>query len=127
MVPGTWTPSTTLTDQWCASGAAISGATKSTLTQGTGQVGKTITVKVTGTKAGYLMVARISVAMAAVTYPTPPKSDGSCPGWGPIKGNADSMIYHVPGGQYDDVNKPRSAPDGVVRGGGQVSEVQALR
>jgi hypothetical protein len=27
-------------------------------------------------------------------------SSGECPSWAPIKGNADSMIFHVPGGRW---------------------------
>lgn len=30
----------------------------------------------------------------------------SCPAWAPIKGNANSGIYHVPGGQYYAATKP---------------------
>ena len=29
-----------------------------------------------------------------------PYSDGECPSWAPVKGNANSGIYHVPGGRY---------------------------
>lgn len=29
-----------------------------------------------------------------------PYSDGECPSWAPIKGNANSGIYHLPGGRY---------------------------
>lgn len=36
----------------------------------------------------------------------PPVSEYDCPASHPIKGNANSMIYHVPGGQYYGVTKP---------------------
>jgi len=50
---GTWTAGTKLTYQWYAAGKAVKGATKSTLKLAKAQVGKKITVKVTGKKAGY--------------------------------------------------------------------------
>jgi len=37
---------------------------------------------------------------------TSPISDYDCPSWAPIKGNADSMIYHLPGQRFYDVTKP---------------------
>lgn len=36
----------------------------------------------------------------------PPVSEWDCPVRAPIKGNADSMIYHVPDGAYYDITKP---------------------
>lgn len=104
---GTWSSGTTFTYQWYASGKAIRGATSSTLRLGTAHVGKTIKVKVTGRKSGYPTVSRTSTATAKVTYPsrTAPRSDGSCPSWAPIKGNADSGIYHVPGQRFYKVTK----------------------
>lgn len=107
-VPGTaWSSGTSFSYQWYASGAAISGATGATLKLGTAHVGKTISVRVTGTKSGYPSVARTSRATAAVSYPlaTSPIGDGNCPSWAPIKGNANSGIYHVPGGRYYNVTK----------------------
>jgi hypothetical protein len=51
--PGTWGPSgVRLAYQWLANGAAISGATGSTLVLGTGEYGKTVTVEVTGYAPG---------------------------------------------------------------------------
>lgn len=104
---GTWSSGTTFTYQWYAGGTAIKGATGSTFKVGTAQLGRTIKVKVTGRKSGYPTVSRTSTATAAVTYPlvAPPRSDGSCPSWAPIKGNADSGIYHVPGQRFYKVTK----------------------
>lgn len=105
---GTWSSGTTFTYQWYANGAAISGATKSTLTLSASRAGKTITVKVTGKKSGYPTVSRTSKATAAVTYPsrTAPVDSWNCPSWAPIKGNANSGIYHVPGGGSYTRTKP---------------------
>src|SRR5215203_551215 len=36
----------------------------------------------------------------------PPISENNCPASHPIKGNGESGIYHVPGGQYYDVTNP---------------------
>ena len=37
---------------------------------------------------------------------TSPISEYDCPSWAPIKGNANSMIYHLPRNRYYDVTKP---------------------
>lgn len=64
--PGGWTTGTTLTYRWFAGGTAVSGATAKTFTVRAAQVGKKITVKVTGTKAGYTSATKTSAATAAV-------------------------------------------------------------
>lgn len=110
---GSWTAGTAHAFQWYANGRAISGATGSTLRLGNAQAGTRITVKVTGSKAGYVAAARTSPATGPVaattttTYPdrTAPVSR-TCPSWAPIKGNASSMIYHVPGGRSYNVTVP---------------------
>lgn len=49
---------------------------------------------------------------AATGYATPsvrtirPASSFACPSWAPIKGNASSGIYHVPGGRYYNATNP---------------------
>lgn len=107
-VPGAWTSGTTFAYQWLANGATIAGATGSTLTVTAAMVGKKLTVRVTGSKAGHVTVARTSAATAAARYPgrTAPISEWNCPSYAPIKGNASSMIYHMPGGAYYDRTKP---------------------
>ncbi len=69
-----------------------------------------ITVRVTGTKSGYISAARTSARTAAVVYPgrTTPISTWNCPAWAPIKGNAQSMIYHVRSGAYYAKTKPEA-------------------
>ncbi|WP_308287726.1 carboxypeptidase regulatory-like domain-containing protein [Cryobacterium sp. 1639] len=65
---GTWAPATvTVTYQWLRSGAAISGATASAYKLTAADAGKTLSVKVTGTKTGFTTVAKTSTATAAVT------------------------------------------------------------
>lgn len=74
---GTWVPSkVALAYQWYASGKAISGATKPTFALTASQYNTAITVKITGTKAGYATVTKTSAATAKVaagtlTAPTP--------------------------------------------------------
>jgi len=63
---GAWDPGVTLTHQWAADGTDISGATGTTYDPVAGDVGKTITVKVTGAKPGYTTVTRTSDPTAAV-------------------------------------------------------------
>lgn len=67
---GSWTSGTKLAYQWKANGAAIKGATGSTFTLGSAQIGKTITVTVTGTKSGYKPTAKTSKATAKVAAKT---------------------------------------------------------
>jgi len=75
--PGTWGPApVTLAYQWFRSGVAITGATASTYVQTSADLGKTMTVRVTGSKTGYTTVAKTSAATVAVvagtlTAPTP--------------------------------------------------------
>jgi hypothetical protein len=73
---GTWTTGTTLKYQWYASGAAISGATAKTFAATSAQLGKTVTVKVTGALAGYTSVSKssaatVKVAAGTLVAPTP--------------------------------------------------------
>lgn len=64
---GTWAPApVTLSHQWLRNGVAISGATSSTYKLTSTDKGKRISVRVTGTKAGYTPLARTSTATAAI-------------------------------------------------------------
>jgi len=66
-VPGVWGPApVTLTYQWKANGLVITGGTAATYVPVTGDVGKTITVTVTGSKIGYTTASQTSAATAAV-------------------------------------------------------------
>jgi uncharacterized protein YkwD len=64
---GTWTSGTTLKRQWYANGVAIRGATGASYKVTSGTVGKTITVKVTGSKSGYATVTKTSAGTKKVT------------------------------------------------------------
>ena len=55
-----WSPSASFKYQWYSNGTAIAGATKSTYTPTRWQAGTRITVKVTGSRSGYLTVAKTS-------------------------------------------------------------------
>ncbi|WP_353951886.1 carboxypeptidase regulatory-like domain-containing protein [Knoellia sp. S7-12] len=66
-VPGTWGPApVTLAFQWFRSGVAITGATASTYALTTTDKGKTLTVRVTGSKTGYTSVAKTSAATTTI-------------------------------------------------------------
>ena len=73
--PGTWGPApVALAYQWKANGVAIAGATASTYKPASTVVGKTLTVTVTGTKAGYTTAAKssaVTVKVAAGTLSAP--------------------------------------------------------
>lgn len=62
---GNWTSGTQFTYQWFADGDAINGATGTTLAVGPAQIGKKITVTVTGTKPGHTRVSKTSAATKA--------------------------------------------------------------
>jgi hypothetical protein len=72
-VAGTWKPKATFTYQWFATASgtttAISGATSSTYILTASEVGKTITVVVTGSKANYKPTPKTSKATKVVTGP----------------------------------------------------------
>ncbi|GAB4004938.1 ExeM/NucH family extracellular endonuclease [Nocardioides ultimimeridianus] len=66
--PGTWGPGTVaFSYQWLADGTPIDGATAATYAVGTSEVGKKITVAVTGTEDGYESSTVTSAETAAVT------------------------------------------------------------
>lgn len=69
--PGTWGPATvTLAYQWRRAGVAITGATAKTYKLTGTDTGKTVTVVVTGTRAGYATTAKSSAATAAIAAGT---------------------------------------------------------
>ncbi|MGF0117722.1 hypothetical protein ACQFYA_15600 [Promicromonospora sp. Marseille-Q5078] len=72
---GTWSSGTSLKYQWYASGRSISGATRSTYTPTASVKGRTLSVKVTGTRSGYTPTTRTSsgkkVAAGVISAPRP--------------------------------------------------------
>lgn len=64
--PGNWTPDPTLSYQWYRSGVVIGGATAATYRLVPADVGKRISVAVTGKRAGYAPAVRKSATTAAV-------------------------------------------------------------
>ncbi|WP_157073111.1 ExeM/NucH family extracellular endonuclease [Kribbia dieselivorans] len=69
-VPGTWDDGVKLTYQWKRNGVAIAGATKTWYKLGAADAGKRITVTVTGTKTGYVTVAKTSARTRVVAKGT---------------------------------------------------------
>ncbi|MGJ9406502.1 hypothetical protein ACHABQ_09290 [Nesterenkonia aurantiaca] len=112
---GTWTSSTSFSYQWRANGTSIKGATSRTYKVANAHKGKRISVVVTGKKSGHTTLTRTSASTAAVKSPAPVKKPTSvkitsstfhCPKGYPVKGNANSGIYHVPSGAYYKATKP---------------------
>lgn len=67
--PGTWGPgSVAKAYRWYANGKAIPGAKGKTLKLTASHVGKRITVRITGTKAGYATVTKVSAATAKIKH-----------------------------------------------------------
>ncbi|WP_297104019.1 RCC1 domain-containing protein [Tessaracoccus sp.] len=70
--PGTWKPSgVKLAYQWLRGGKSIKGATKPSYVLTASDKGKTISVKVIGSKKGYKSVAKTSKPTAKVAKPAP--------------------------------------------------------
>ena len=63
---GTWQPVPTFSYQWLANGNPISGATRATFVIKAAQKGKRISVRVRGTKAGYVVTMRTSASTVRV-------------------------------------------------------------
>ena len=64
--PGEWTIGASFAYQWSADDTPIAGATSSSLTLTSAEQGKTITVTVTGSKAGFTSVSRTSKPTAEI-------------------------------------------------------------
>jgi hypothetical protein len=65
--PGTWAPSgIAFAYQWYLNGVVVKGATKPTLALGSGAIGRRVSVRVTGSKTGYVAVGRTSAATVPV-------------------------------------------------------------
>lgn len=99
---GAWTVGTSFRYQWYRNGVALAGKTGSSYRVTSADLGSFFSVKVTGSKSGYWTESRTSATTGVVRYPssTRPVSVWNCPAWAPIKGNASSMIYHMPWGAY---------------------------
>jgi lysophospholipase L1-like esterase len=67
VVPGSWATGATLAYQWLRGGAAISGATSATYVITAVDAGTQLSVRVTGSQAGYAPVSRTSDLTAMVT------------------------------------------------------------
>lgn len=134
---GTWTSKTSFSYQWFSNGKRIKGATKRTYKVSSGQQGKKISVKVTGKKSGHTTVTKASKATASVTRAPAASSSRStsssnaggrrapvtswdCPRNAPIKGNANSGIYHVPSARFYEATKPEDcfATESAARSAG---------
>ncbi|WFP16922.1 hypothetical protein [Citricoccus muralis] len=116
---GTWTKSTTLSQQWLRNGKPIAKATGTKYKLTSADAGKRISVRVAGKKGGYTTLTKTSARTAAVKAAPKPKaaakkkattssritaSGKSCPASHPIKGNRPTdgtdWKYHVPSGAF---------------------------
>jgi hypothetical protein len=79
--PGSWTSGTAFAYQWLADGTPLAGETAQTFTPSAAQVGRRVTVQVTGSRSGYRSATRTSDASGAVAAGTlsaaTPTVDGS--------------------------------------------------
>jgi len=106
---GAWKPSgIKFKYQWKRDGVAVSGATRSSYKLRADDVGRRITVTVTGKLPGVSSKSKTSKPTKVVSYPsrTDPISLYKCPAWAPIKGNWNSGIYHMPGQRWYSRTQP---------------------
>ncbi|WP_049897638.1 hypothetical protein [Nesterenkonia massiliensis] len=75
--PGSWTSGARLSYQWLSDGKTIQGATSSTYKVSSGQVGKRISVRVTGTAHGFSSARKSSAATLRVAQASTPTLAGS--------------------------------------------------
>lgn len=68
--PGTWTSGTKLRYQWYVDGKAVSGANAGAYVPKTADAGKSVKVKITGTKVGYSSTAKVSKPTPKVAKPS---------------------------------------------------------
>jgi hypothetical protein len=67
VTPGTWAPGTVaLTYRWSRNGSRIGGATSATYVLAKADVGKTITVTITGSETNYTSLASTSAATGVI-------------------------------------------------------------
>lgn len=112
--PGSWTSGTRFTYTWTLDGKRIAGATRSSIQVKSSWAGKRLRATVRGTKTGYSPFSSTTSPSSPVRRPAPaprptrtdPVSAWNCPSWAPIKGNADSGIYHLRHQRYYDRTKP---------------------
>lgn len=106
-VTGSWAPSpVALTYQWLSGGAVIDGATQPSFEVTSLQLGKSITVAVTGTKFGFATATRTSTATAVVT-------DGASPIL--VAGNvAESAVWSPQSASYYELTSNVIVPAGVT-------------
>lgn len=103
---GTWSSGTRFTYRWFIGGKKV--ATGKSVRVRSSWQGKRLTAKVTGRRSGFRTFTASTRRSGVVRLPnrTDPVSAWNCPSWAPIKGNADSGIYHVPGQRFYDRTKP---------------------
>jgi putative cell wall-binding protein len=114
---GAWGPGeVTLAYQWSAGGSAIPGATGTTYMPNQADVGKPLSVTVTGSRSGYTTVSRTSPATAPVTSPFttgrisgPDRYSGSVATAQAGFPNGASVVYLTNGVNYPDALSAGSA------------------
>ena len=67
-VPGTWTSGTRFTYQWLRAGKVIKGATARTYKVAKADAGRALTVRVTGTRSGYVAASATSAKKTVAKY-----------------------------------------------------------
>ncbi|SEB70626.1 C39 family peptidase [Arthrobacter woluwensis] len=82
---GAWTAGTTFRYQWYRNGAAIAGGTRSTYTLASADLGARLTLRVSGSKAGYSPETRLSGKSGVIRRPAPVLWRQNDPRWANIR------------------------------------------
>lgn len=127
--PGTWDEGVTITIQWFVNGSEVSGANGTTLDLSKVMAGKTITVKVTGTKAGFAPVAQDSVDPKTVRAVVVPKTTIES-SFGGMAGNSWWMTWGMKNGVRKAVKAHPTYTTlvctGIVKAGGSKTWLKTL-
>lgn len=82
---GAWTPGTAFRYQWYRNGAAIAGGTRPTHTLVSADLGVRLTLRVSGSKAGYAPESRVSGKSGVIRRPAPVLWRQNDPRWANIR------------------------------------------
>jgi hypothetical protein len=97
---GTWSPAASLAVQWRRGGVAIPGATGRTYRPTTADLGKRLTVTVTGRRSGYTTTARTSATSAAILAAPYGFTNGGAPATPPVAAYAPAVIRLMTDAQW---------------------------
>ena len=100
LTTGTWSPAASITVQWRRNGIAIPGATGRAYRPTTSDLGKRLTVTVTGRRSGYTTTARTSAASPAIGAAPYGFTNSGTPATPPVAAYAPSAVRLMTDAQW---------------------------